>query len=258
MWTRLKNTLSRSQLGEAYRFSRGIAGGLGGLFFTLGNIYKVPLQKFLSGYGPAGTTFSLSALAFFFKAEANYQTSHPDHISTTERLTTRLIIDKFHGDMEKTKDFLRKLKINEGDIRRIEEWKEEDEDDLKDVLNTVFNAIAFDIRKYPASFMLGLMTASSHYMECMLLQVYRDPDMLHFNVDKGFTAENIAISLITLMAVLHGIMEFMHVKSSFEHPGVTKLSHTIFRAYDKYQIPSPASAINTDEPDLIYVDGPPF
>src|SRR5690348_2768340 len=98
MLTKLKKFYSRSHLGQAYRFSRAMAGGIGGIFFTLGTIYKVPLKNFLAGYGPALTTLILSTISFIFKAKENYKVSdfsHPEKFTkeAEQQLSTSWIMD---------------------------------------------------------------------------------------------------------------------------------------------------------------------
>ena len=80
MLTRFKELYSRLEPGRAFRFSRQIAGGLAGTFFTLGGICMVPLKNFIFGYGAALTTVVISAMAFVLKAKENYQTSNPKKI----------------------------------------------------------------------------------------------------------------------------------------------------------------------------------
>ena len=236
MLTPIKRISSRLQPGRAYRFSRGIAGGTAAFFFALGSIFKVPLQKFLFGYGAAASTLTLSAITFFFKAIDNYQNSDPEDVTRIKRLTTKLIIDQLHVDIKKTKDFLTKLNISESDIDRIEAWTEENNDDLHDVFYQIFNAVECDLRKYPASFLFAVITASTHFMECMLLQLYANLSSLSFDLNTVFTSGNIILGLIALMALSQAVMEFIDTKSSFEYPNVTKLCSTIFNAYTKHSI----------------------
>ena len=51
MFRQLRERISKADLGSAWRFSRGIAGGMTGALFFLGSIIRVPLNNFLSGYG---------------------------------------------------------------------------------------------------------------------------------------------------------------------------------------------------------------
>lgn len=239
MFTRLKNLYLRLEPGNAYRFSRGVAGGIAGSFFTLGGICKVPLKNFLFGYGSALTTAVLSIVIFAFKAKANYQNSSPDSQSALlnaaeSQISTKLIVDQLQLDFHKTKVFLKEFNISKKDIKRLKNWEIESEDNLQDVLTRLFNALEFDIRKYPAAAVLGIMISAAHFMECLELQVYVNPDI--FDYTNGATPANIGLSLIARLAITQGILEFIDVKKSFEHPSLATMSNTIFKAYDKYQI----------------------
>ena len=48
------------------------------------------------------------------------------------QISTKLILDKLHLDVNKTKNFLEGLHINATDIKRLEDWEEESEDNLQD------------------------------------------------------------------------------------------------------------------------------
>ncbi len=241
MFARFKKLYLRFEPGKAHRFSRGIAGGLAGSLFALGGICKVPLKNFLFGYGPALTSLVLSITAFAFRLKGNYQNSDPDSqaalLNKAERqISTQLIIDKLQFDFNKTKHFLKDLNINKKDIKRLKAWESESEDNLQDVLTHVFNALECDLRKYPACLALAIMVSAAHFMECLLLQVYVNPDI--FDYTQGATPANVGLSVIMLLAIIHGVLEFIDVKKSFEHPSLATMSNTIFKAYNKYQIAS--------------------
>lgn len=239
MLSRLKDFYARTKLGRSFRFSRQIAGGMAGTFFTLGGICKVPLQNFLFGYGAAATTAIVANIFFGLKASEHYQSSDPHSPSNAakkaeKKISTKLIIDKLHLDDEKTKNFLTNLNIKESDIKRLEDWTIESEDNLQDILTHIYNALEFNIKKYPTSMLFGLMLTGAHFMECLLVQVYMNADV--FSYAHGITPANFILSAIALLAIIQGVLEFIDVKKSFEQPPLAVMSNTIFKAYDKYLI----------------------
>ena len=60
--------------------------------------------------------------------------------------------------------------------------------------------LSFDLTSHPASLALAIMTAAAHFMECLLLQVYANPDI--FDYDHGITLANFTLSAIALVAII--------------------------------------------------------
>ncbi len=229
--------LTRLNIGPAFRKSRQIAGGMTGLFFALGNVLKIPLKAFLSGYGPALTTLSVSLMDFGSQLIENHQSSAPDNnaiaIKANETLfTTRIIIDKLNQNSVKTRDFLISHNITSAEIERLEKWN--NDEDVWDTFVKVYNSVEFDIEKYPASFIFSITEMSAHFMEVMLIQAYIDSEA--FEYGDHATVGNIILSLLFLLALYNGIKTFFETKHCYEHPSASKLSNTLFKYYEKHSV----------------------
>jgi len=217
---------------------------MGGTFFVLSNICKVPLKHYLHGLGPAITTGSIGLITFSYHAVENYTSSDPDSSAVALKrnetsLSTRMIMNKLHQDQVKAHHFLEKFATRKADITRLEEWNSEDANDVSDILNQLYNSIHFDIRmnieKYSVCMTLATMQMACHFMECMLLQAYHDPDI--FNYGEKPDVANVLLSLLMVVALYNGVRTFLAVKQSYEKPSAAQLCDTIFKAFDAHQVP---------------------
>ncbi|GEM_PF-3929377 len=239
MFSRLKSVLERLNIGSAFRGSRQIAGGIGGTFFALGGIFKVPLNQFLGGYGSAAVTAAASLVNMGYQLFNNYQSSDLDYPgnalnSGTTKLSTEMIIARFRHDQEKARDFLRAHHVTEANIVRLENWSADAEEDIQDILKQLYNDVHTDYEKYPISLVLAVMTAASHYIECMLIQVYADAKT--FDYGDRITPANVMLWLVTLLAAYNALHTLVDVKRSYEQPSAAKLCNTLFSAFDSHMV----------------------
>lgn len=246
MWSRIKEKTSKAKelalkVAHAGRFSRAMTGGYGGILFVLGSICKVSYKNFFSGYGPAISAFVVAMTTFIYKVRANYKASDLEAPAAKaqlkqkqQRVSTQLIAEQLNVDADKTVAFLRKLKIADADIQRLQDWTVGSNDDLHDVIDKIFKAIEFDLTKYPVSFVTGIMATSGHFMECMMLQIYGDMTSFAFAANVPATA---ILGVITSIALIQGILQFFETKAAYEHPGAEAQMNAILKAYDKYETP---------------------
>lgn len=245
MFSRIRNTLAKVQIGSASRFARGIAGGVGGIFFVMHGVFTAPLKKFLYGFGPAGTTFLVSSTAFIYRMINNFKAAHPADATVElkrrqKELSTSVMMDMLKQNPDKTRAFLEKNKISGEDIRRLEQWLSGEPQDVDDILKKIFKAVEFDLAKYPASFIFALMTAASHYIEWMLMQVNVDPEMVNLNLtmDQLLSTSNILITGIAVLAIAQGVMEFVSVKRSYENVDDVAMHAEILKKLSAFQPPA--------------------
>ncbi len=237
--SRIAVGISRLSVVKSFREARKIAGPSGGTFFALKDIFQVPLENFLWGYGASIVTASISTISMGYYMYENYQESDPDHIGhvikeNETRLTTSMIIEKLKQDEIKAIDFLRQHHISANDIIRFQHGNVEMEKGLYDTLKQLYADIQIDYDKYPVSLLYAITMAGSHFIEVMLVQVYVDMDMFDYGLQP--TAANVLLTSIMLLALYNGIQKFLDVKNAYENPSAVKLCDVLFKAYDRHVV----------------------
>lgn len=248
MFTRVVDFFYRLAPLSAFRKSREIAAGTGGLFFALNNIAKVPIKQFLFGLGPAISTAVVGLINFIYHIYHHYHTSDPKSSAIAIKkaemdFSTKLILNKFNSNREKARNFLKEYSLNNEQIRKLSPHSDVSIEELNYILNELYNnTICFDFTKYTASTVLAIVNAGCHMMELMLLQAFYD-----LSVSDITSVVFVGLCIVLGVALINGALTFVEVKQYYENPPLSQQCDRILHLFDEY----PDNNLFSDDPDFV-------
>ena len=217
------------KLGGALRSSRNIVGGVTGFIFSLGNIFNVPLI----GKWPATLMVSLGLSTFILKVRENYQmryTTMSTKAYQEKQIHTYslLVAELLNKDPQKLPRLLQHQSIlidaqqvvvvvdsQQISPQELSETQQNTRDSditlalLNDMLIKNINRRLDNketiARKHIYCTAFLLIQIGSHFMECLLLKAYDNPDLFMLN---EITPDNVFIGLLALIALYNGIQAY--------------------------------------------------
>lgn len=228
---------ARLKIGSAFRYSRNIVGGLTGLLFSLGNIFKTPF----TGKGPATFMGLLGLLVFMLKARENHQLERPelsideykkDKIQDTTVFITSVLIK----DPQKCKIFHQDKTVLIGSEQKAKETEVNfSQAQLEDIPKGILNSsIEYSknrediVRKYIHCTAAFLAQVGSHFMECLLAKAYDKPNLFDFC---ELTADNILIFMLSVLSLYNGYQSFKENRTAYEKGNIDDICGKFLRTY---------------------------